>query len=210
MMMPARVVVASGIKVLRAGHLKLMSVNKLMMRLVMRLMMQRRRAATHRRRLMRMQFLGNGAGTILLGVDDDASVAGRRGLQMMMMRMLHCSIAIAMVSLWMTLLVAVVMLKRRGVIALIVVETAVRVHDDAASLVQRCRRRRVRRHVMVMMRCVISRRQQAQRIRQMHVQTVGATAGTRRRRVRPLLLTALGTVLLLLLEGRQSSRTLMQ
>lgn len=132
---------------------------------------------------------------------------------MMMMRMLHRSIAIAMMSLWMTLLVAVVMLKRRGVIALVVVETAVRIHDDAASLVQRRRRRRVRRHVMMMMRRVIPRRQQAQGIRQVHVQTVGATAGTRGRRVRPLLLTALGTVLLLLLlllEGCQSSCTLMQ
>jgi len=37
MMMPARVVVASGVEVLRAGHLKLMSVNKLMMCFVMRL-----------------------------------------------------------------------------------------------------------------------------------------------------------------------------
>jgi len=39
MMMPARAIVASGVKVLRAGHLELVSVNKPMMRLVMRLMM---------------------------------------------------------------------------------------------------------------------------------------------------------------------------
>jgi len=77
MMMPARVVVASGVEVLRAGHLELMSVNKLMMCFVMRLMVQRRRAATHRRRLMRVQFRGNSAGAILLRVDDDASVTSR-------------------------------------------------------------------------------------------------------------------------------------
>jgi len=150
MMMPARAIVASGVEVLRAGHLELMSVNKLMMRLVMRLMMQRRCTAAHRRRLMRVQLLGNSAGTVLLGVDDDTRVTSRCGLQMMVMRMFHRPVAVAEMNLRVTLLVTVVMLKRRCVIALVVVETAVRVHDYAASLVQ-CRRRcRVRRHVMVM------------------------------------------------------------
>lgn len=69
----------------------------------------------------------------------------------MVMRMLHRSVAVAVVNLRVALLVTVVMLKCRGVIALVVVETAVRVHDYAASLVQR-RRRRIRRHMMVMMR----------------------------------------------------------
>lgn len=58
----------------------------------------------------------------------------------MVMRMLHRSIAVAMVmNLRVTLLIAVVVLKRRGVIALVVVETAVRIHDYATSLVQRRR-----------------------------------------------------------------------
>lgn len=76
MMMPARVVFTSGVEVLRAGHLELMSVNKLMMGFVMRLMVQRRRAAAHRRRLVRMQLLGYGARTVLLRVNDDAGIAG--------------------------------------------------------------------------------------------------------------------------------------
>lgn len=54
MMMPARAVVASGVEVLRAGHLELMSVNKLMMRFILRLVVQRRCAATDWRRLMRV------------------------------------------------------------------------------------------------------------------------------------------------------------
>lgn len=45
MMMPARAVVASGVEMLRARHLELMSVNKLMMCFIMRLMVQWRSAA---------------------------------------------------------------------------------------------------------------------------------------------------------------------
>lgn len=137
MMMPAYVIVACDVEVLRAGHLELMSVNKLMMRFVMRLMMQRRRAAAHRSRLMRVQFRRNGTGTVLLRVDDDAGVTSRRGLQMMVMRVFYRPVAVAVMSLRMTLLVAVVMLKRRSIIALIIVETAVRIHDNATSFVQR-------------------------------------------------------------------------
>lgn len=99
---------------------------------------------------MRVQFLGNGTGTVLLRVDDDAGVTSRRGLQMMMVRVFYRSVAVAVMNLRMTLLIAVVMLKRRSVIALIVVETAVRVHDDAASFVQRRRRGRVRHRMMMM------------------------------------------------------------
>lgn len=69
----------------------------------------------------------------------------------MVMRMLHRSVAVTMMNLRVTLLVTVMMLKRRGVIALVVVETAVWVHDYAAGLVQR-RRCRVWWYVMVMMR----------------------------------------------------------
>lgn len=86
---------------------------------------------------MRMQFRRNGTGTVLLRVNDDASVTSRRGLQMMVMRVFYRPVAVAVMSLRMTLLVAVVMLKRRSTIALIIVETAVRVHDNATSFVQR-------------------------------------------------------------------------
>lgn len=76
---------------------------------------------------------------------------------MVMMRVLDRSVA--MVSLRVILLVTIVVLKCRGVIAIVVVKTAVWIHDDAASFIQRRRRRRrrVRRHVMVMMRRVVPR-----------------------------------------------------
>lgn len=68
-----------------------------------------------------------------MGIDDDAGVAGRRSLQVMVMKMLHRCVTVAVVRLItrVTLLIAFVMLKRRGVVALVVVETAVRIHDDA-------------------------------------------------------------------------------
>lgn len=63
-----------------------------------------------------------------------------------MMRMFgrRVAITVAVVGLC---LIALVMLKRRGVIVIVVIEATVRIHNDAARLVQR----RVRHVVMMMM-----------------------------------------------------------
>jgi len=55
---------------------------------------------------------------------------------MMMMRVFHCPVAIVMTLRVSCLLVTLVMLQRR-VVALVVVESAIWVHDNAACLVQR-------------------------------------------------------------------------
>lgn len=57
---------------------------------------------------------------------------------MMVVRMLCCRVAVTMMTLEMTLLVTVMMLKCRGGVILVIVEAAVLVHDDTA-LAQRSR-----------------------------------------------------------------------
>lgn len=131
----AQLVVATVIEVLNAGHLELVSVDELVMGLVRMLMVgyQRWRSTAHWHRLVRVgvQIL-HGVGTILLRIDDHAGVAGRGRLEMVM-RMFNAAVRVVMTR--MRLVGRLVMLDASGgpsVVAVVIVEPAVGVHDDTS------------------------------------------------------------------------------
>jgi len=85
---------------------------------------------------MPVKILRHSAWTVLLRINDYTGIASRCSFQVMMMRMFHRSVAVVVTLRVGRLLITLVMLQRR-VVALVVVESAVWVHDNAACFVQR-------------------------------------------------------------------------
>lgn len=140
--MVARLVVAINVEVLRAGHLQLVSVNELVMGLVMMLMVnyQGRRTAADGRRLMGVSVqVRHRTRAVLLRVDDHAGVSSWRLFQMMMGVFDGRVVSVVMAGVCLIRSLVVLNVSsgaRRRVVAVVVVEAAIRVHDYASHLVE--------------------------------------------------------------------------
>ena len=193
------VLVAINVEVLRARHLQLVSVNELVMGLVMMLMVndQGRRTAADGRRLMGVVSVQvrNRTRAVLLRVDDHAGVSSWRLLQMMMVVVVAVfdgrivgGVVMARVCLIRSLVVLNVSSgARRRVVAVVVVEAAIRVHDHTSHLVE-VGGGGVWDLVSVMGMVAGWQRVQTQGAGQMSVHGVRAASGAGRGRVRSLLL----------------------